>query len=101
MNYRIFLAESARNKKEWLDCIENAKRELLHEGSLVRQATIRGKRRQELSAKAEMANQLAPITESTPKLPDESAWLSELPAELDDCIAHRDMEQAVQLFNKI
>ncbi|VDO12244.1 unnamed protein product, partial [Brugia timori] len=31
---RFFLAENARIKKEWLDCIENAKRELLHEGSL-------------------------------------------------------------------
>uniref|UniRef100_A0A915PWW9 Exocyst complex component 8 n=1 Tax=Setaria digitata TaxID=48799 RepID=A0A915PWW9_9BILA len=93
---RIFRAESARIKKEWLECIENAKRELLHEGSLVRQATIRGKRRQDL-AKAEIVTQLVSVTESiTAKSPDESAWLSELPAELDDCIAHRDMEHAVR-----
>lgn len=32
------------------------------------------------------------------KVSDESAWLNELPAELDDCIAHRDMEQAVNIF---
>ncbi|VDK36596.1 unnamed protein product [Gongylonema pulchrum] len=94
---RIFVAESARKKKEWLDCIETAKRELLREGSLVRQATIRGKRRQDLSAKTEPANQLTSISESS-KSPDESAWLSELPAELDDCIAHRDMDQAVELI---
>ncbi|VBB27067.1 unnamed protein product [Acanthocheilonema viteae] len=94
---KIFLAESARIKKEWLDCIENAKRELLHEGSLVRQATIRGKRRQDLSAKMEIASELMPVAESaTTKSPDESAWLNELPAELDDCIAHRDMEHAVR-----
>ncbi|EJD74379.1 hypothetical protein LOAG_18298 [Loa loa] len=98
---RVFLAESARIKKEWLDCIENAKRELLHEGSLVRQATIRGKRRQDLSAKVEVSNQLVPVAESAiVKSPDESAWLNELPAELDDCIAHRDMEHAVELITE-
>ncbi|CAG9540323.1 unnamed protein product [Cercopithifilaria johnstoni] len=96
---RVFLAENARIKKEWLDCIENAKRELIHEGSLVRQATIRGKRRQDLSAKVEVASQLMPVAESAAtKSPDESAWLNELPAELDDCIAHRDMEHAVELL---
>lgn len=79
-----------------MDCIENAKRELLHEGSLVRQATIRGKRRHDLSAKMELGNQFMPVAESVAiKSPDESAWLNELPAELDDCIAHRDMEHAV------
>ncbi|VDK65148.1 unnamed protein product [Onchocerca ochengi] len=96
---RVFLAENARIKKEWLECIENAKRELLHEGSLVRQATIRGKRRQDLSTKVEVSNQLVPVMESgITKTPDESAWLNELPAELDDCIAHRDMEHAVELI---
>lgn len=93
------MAESPRMKKEWLDAIENAKRELLHEGSLVRQATIRGKRRQEQSTKtdAPTGGQLPPIGESTTRSPDETAWLRELPAELDDCIAHRDMDQAVQI----
>ncbi|KAM3721321.1 Exocyst complex component [Dirofilaria immitis] len=96
---RIFLAENARTKKEWLDCIENAKKDLLHEGSLARQATIRGKRRQDLSVKVEVASQLMPVMESaTTKTSDESAWLNELPAELDDCIAHRDMEHAVELI---
>ncbi|EJW75868.1 PH domain-containing protein [Wuchereria bancrofti] len=96
---RVFLAENARIKKDWLDCIENAKRELLHEGSLVRQATIRGKRRHDLSAKMELGNQFMPVVESVAiKSPDESAWLNELPAELDDCIAHRDMEHAVELI---
>ncbi|KHJ91399.1 hypothetical protein OESDEN_08737 [Oesophagostomum dentatum] len=31
---------------------------------------------------------------------DEMAWLQELPAELDDCIAHRDLEQAVELIHE-
>ncbi|VDN01465.1 unnamed protein product [Thelazia callipaeda] len=96
---RIFLAESARVKKEWLECIDNAKKEMLHEGSLVRQATIRGKRCKDLSAKAKVTTHLMPVAESVAiKSPDESAWLSELPAELDDCIAHRDMEHAVELI---
>lgn len=63
---------------------------------MVRQATIRGKRRKNLSVKMEVANQLLPVAESAAvKSPDETAWLNELPAELDDCIAHRDMEHAV------
>lgn len=50
----------------------------------------------------EVANQLVPVVESaTTKSPDESAWLNELPAELDDCIAHRDMEHAVVFRNPI
>uniref|UniRef100_A0A915BQF9 Exocyst complex component 8 n=2 Tax=Parascaris univalens TaxID=6257 RepID=A0A915BQF9_PARUN len=96
---RVFRCDSSRIKKDWLDAIEAAKRGLLHEGSLMRQATIRGKRRsvdQPNKNNPMGTSLLEPILE--PKTPDESAWLSELPAELDDCIAHRDMEQAVELI---
>lgn len=41
---RCYLCESARIRKLWFDELEQAKREILHKGSLVRQATIRGKR---------------------------------------------------------
>lgn len=95
-SFRVFRCDSSRIKKDWLDAIEAAKRGLLHEGSLMRQATIRGKRRsvdQPNKNNPMGTSLLEPILE--PKTPDESAWLSELPAELDDCIAHRDMEQAV------
>lgn len=41
---RCYLCESARIRTLWFDELEQAKREILHKGSLVRQATIRGKR---------------------------------------------------------
>ncbi|VDK45121.1 unnamed protein product [Anisakis simplex] len=101
---RVFRCESSRMKKDWLDTIEEAKRELLHEGSLMRQATIRGKRRSTdvpnspTTTKSNSAASLLDTVLEQPKSPDETAWLNELPAELDDCIAHRDMEQAVELI---
>lgn len=41
---RYYRCDSARVKKMWLDEFERAKRDILHEGILVRQSTIRGKR---------------------------------------------------------
>uniref|UniRef100_A0A0N5AU38 Exocyst complex component 8 n=1 Tax=Syphacia muris TaxID=451379 RepID=A0A0N5AU38_9BILA len=97
---RVYCCESSRMKKDWLEGIENAKREMLQENFLVRQATIRGKRRNvELSLSTTGKggrDDLEPLQEG--KTPDESAWLAELPAELDDCMAHRDLEQAVEMI---
>lgn len=43
-HFRYYRCDSARVKKMWLDELERAKREILHEGILARQSTIRGKR---------------------------------------------------------
>ncbi|CAI4226648.1 unnamed protein product [Auanema sp. JU1783] len=98
---RYYLCESARVKKLWLDELERAKRELLHEGSLARQATIRGRRKTvQERKKASLSPVLDEKTEDLDDIHDEDelAWLEELPAELDDCIAHRDLEHAVELL---
>ncbi|VDN59892.1 unnamed protein product [Dracunculus medinensis] len=99
---RVYQAENNRLKREWLENIENAKRSLLNEGLLVRQTTIRVKRKRgnHSGSKYESSNNSAMRTIDETKVSDESAWLNELPAELDDCIAHRDMEQAVELINE-
>ncbi|XGW23558.1 hypothetical protein V3C99_005633, partial [Haemonchus contortus] len=102
---RYYRCDSARVKKMWLDELERAKRDILHEGILVRQSTIRGKRIsvQERAKRAEDApskqNSL-PETEEGEVNQEEMAWLQELPAELDDCIAHRDLDQAVELIHE-
>ncbi|KAK6730258.1 hypothetical protein RB195_006991 [Necator americanus] len=102
---RYYRCDSARVKKMWLDELERAKREILHEGILARQTTIRGKR-MTVQERAKRT-QLSPTTskslqesEEGEVNQDEMAWLQELPAELDDCIAHRDLDQAVELIHE-
>ncbi|CAD6184543.1 unnamed protein product [Caenorhabditis auriculariae] len=107
--HRYYRCESARVKKLWLDELEQAKREILHEGSLVRQATIRGKRQtvkdrtkslQNSDVKTTVLHEMEETENEPEKNEQDLQWLAELPAELDDCIAHRDLEQAVELIHE-
>ncbi|CAI5438429.1 unnamed protein product [Caenorhabditis angaria] len=104
---RCYLCESARIRKLWFDELEQAKREILHETSLVRQATIKGKRQtvkeraiEREHVIAEKSFQEVEEEDEEEKNDNDLMWLSELPAELDDCIAHRDLEQAVELIHE-
>ncbi|EFO83779.1 CRE-EXOC-8 protein [Caenorhabditis remanei] len=125
---RCYLCESARIRTLWFDELEQAKREILHKGSLVRQATIRGKRqtvkeRKAAAVAATVIEEKSTFQEEDEDVGDEErsefqhnasrfrkvtkylddndiSWLSELPAELDDCIAHRDLDQAVELIHE-
>ncbi|CAB3410671.1 unnamed protein product [Caenorhabditis bovis] len=110
---RCYLCESARIRKLWFDELEQAKRDILHEGSLVRQATIRGKRQtvKDRAAKASASptekkyhafpeEEEEEVDEKSENNENDLSWLAELPAELDDCIAHRDLEQAVELIHE-
>ncbi|KJH41445.1 Vps51/Vps67, partial [Dictyocaulus viviparus] len=90
---RYYRCDSSRVKKMWLDELEKAKREILRECIMERQSTIRGKR----ITVQERANRLQNPNAITQSInseeaeevnQDEIAWLQELPAELDDCIAH-------------
>lgn len=103
---RYYRCDSARVKKMWLDEFERAKRDILHEGILVRQSTIRGKR-MSVQDRAKRAQPTTPSkssslqeSEEVEVNQEEIAWLQELPAELDDCIAHRDLDQAVELIHE-
>ncbi|VDM70489.1 unnamed protein product, partial [Strongylus vulgaris] len=60
-----------------------------------------------MSQERAQRSQLSPTTSKTVQENDEEevnqdemAWLQELPAELDDCIAHRDLDQAVELVHE-
>ncbi|RCN38705.1 Vps51/Vps67 [Ancylostoma caninum] len=102
---RYYRCDSARVKKMWLDELERAKREILHEGILARQTTIRGKRMtvQERAKRTQLSPNTSKSLQESDEgevNQDEMAWLQELPAELDDCIAHRDLDQAVELIHE-
>ncbi|KIH60166.1 hypothetical protein ANCDUO_09589 [Ancylostoma duodenale] len=102
---RYYRCDSARVKKMWLDELERAKREILHEGIVARQTTIRGKRMtvQERAKRTQLSPNTSKSLQESDEgevNQDEMAWLQELPAELDDCIAHRDLDQAVELIHE-
>ncbi|VDM55059.1 unnamed protein product [Angiostrongylus costaricensis] len=100
---RYYRCESSRVKKMWLDELEKAKREILHESIMARQSTIRGKR---ITVQVidfyfwYSSTILLLYYNNTAADQDEIAWLQELPAELDDCMAHRDLDQAVEIIHE-
>ncbi|XP_015282807.1 PREDICTED: exocyst complex component 8 [Gekko japonicus] len=101
---RIFQAENAKIKKEWLEVLEETKRNRV----------LSEKRRLEEEAPARAPPPAPPETtnpfeedeeeESTPEeeIVDLSLeWIQELPEDLDVCIAQRDFEGAVDLLDKL
>ncbi|KAL8185905.1 UNVERIFIED_CONTAM: Exocyst complex component 8 [Gekko kuhli] len=101
---RIFQAENAKIKKEWLEVLEETKRNRV----------LSEKQRLEQEAPARAPPPAPPETtnpfeedeeeESTPEeeIVDLSLeWIQELPEDLDVCIAQRDFEGAVDLLDKL
>ncbi|XP_054832247.1 exocyst complex component 8 [Eublepharis macularius] len=101
---RIFQAENAKIKKEWLEVLEETKRNRV----------LSEKRRLEQEAPARAPPPTPPEStnpfeeeeeeESTPE--EETVdlsleWIQELPEDLDVCIAQRDFEGAVDLLDKL
>uniref|UniRef100_A0A7E4USQ0 Exo84_C domain-containing protein n=1 Tax=Panagrellus redivivus TaxID=6233 RepID=A0A7E4USQ0_PANRE len=103
--------ESARVKREWFEGIEQAKRKQQQENSLVRQATIRAKRRSiagKSAAVGKYAGGSEAISEEQPETDVESAekanedlqWAHGLINEVHDAISRREMETAVDYINE-
>ncbi|KAJ6664674.1 hypothetical protein lerEdw1_006247 [Lerista edwardsae] len=101
---RIFQAENAKIKKEWLEVLEETKRNRV----------LSEKRRLEQEAPARAPPPTPPEAtnpfeeeeeeEATPEeeMVDLSLeWIQELPEDLDVCIAQRDFEGAVDLLDKL
>ncbi|XP_028903535.1 exocyst complex component 8 [Ornithorhynchus anatinus] len=103
---RIFQAENAKVKREWLEVLEEAKRALAGERRL---------RQQEAAAPRPPPPPADPFdddddddrrrperrrreAEAGPAAPD---WVRELPEDLDVCIAQRDFEGAVDLLDRL
>uniref|UniRef100_A0A915CY08 Exocyst component Exo84 C-terminal domain-containing protein n=1 Tax=Ditylenchus dipsaci TaxID=166011 RepID=A0A915CY08_9BILA len=103
--------ENARVKREWLEGIEQTKRRQEQEKSLVRQATIRAKRKSILGNIAKNnknpqslgeLEEEGSLEEQEGKKPimsvEDTQWLNDLISELQDVISHRHMEQAVEML---
>uniref|UniRef100_A0A0N4Z8P5 Exo84_C domain-containing protein n=1 Tax=Parastrongyloides trichosuri TaxID=131310 RepID=A0A0N4Z8P5_PARTI len=99
------MCDTVRLKNEWLEKIDNAKKDKLQESNLIRQNTIRGRR----ASTAEFAMKLegrllergmsiVPEDDNDNLNEDESNWLAELPNELDVVIGQRNFEQAVEMI---
>lgn len=105
---RIFQAENAKIKREWLEVLEETKRAL----------NEKRRREQEEAAAPRAPPQVTPKASSNPfeeeedeepavpELEEEKVdlfmeWIQELPEDLDVCIAQRDFEGAVDLLDKL
>ncbi|NXQ61251.1 EXOC8 protein, partial [Anthoscopus minutus] len=103
---RIFQAENAKIKKEWLEVLEETKRS----------RALSEKRRLEQEALPRSAptppESTNPFDEDEDEEEDEPSaeeevvdlsleWIQELPEDLDVCIAQRDFEGAVDLLDKL
>uniref|UniRef100_A0AC35FNL0 Exocyst component Exo84 C-terminal domain-containing protein n=1 Tax=Panagrolaimus sp. PS1159 TaxID=55785 RepID=A0AC35FNL0_9BILA len=104
-------AESARAKREWFEGIEQAKRRQQQENSLVRQATIRAKRRS-IAGQGTLTSKnrnidAAIVEEESFVEPDvdqkatqeDVQYCIELYNEIQEFISKRDLEGAVEMIN--
>uniref|UniRef100_A0A8C8S2Z8 Exocyst complex component 8 n=1 Tax=Pelusios castaneus TaxID=367368 RepID=A0A8C8S2Z8_9SAUR len=100
---RIFQAENAKIKKEWLEVLEETKRN--------RALSEKLRLEQEAPPRAalpppEATNPFDQEDEKEPPPEEETVvlsleWIQELPEDLDVCIAQRDFEGAVDLLDKL
>uniref|UniRef100_A0A914LFH2 Exocyst complex component 8 n=1 Tax=Meloidogyne incognita TaxID=6306 RepID=A0A914LFH2_MELIC len=122
--YLYLRCENARVKRDWLESVEETKRKQHEERALVRQATIRARRRSILNTIATRASTSDNIRNKKShnlheKIDEEeeieegkqselgrrrrmsiedSVWLNDLINELQDVISHRHMEEAVEML---
>ncbi|XP_028579855.2 exocyst complex component 8 [Podarcis muralis] len=101
---RIFQAENAKIKKEWLEVLEETKRNrvLSEKRRLEQEAPVRAPP----PSPPEATNPFEEEDEEE-ATPEEEVvdlsleWIQELPEDLDVCIAQRDFEGAVDLLDKL
>ncbi|XP_007898037.1 exocyst complex component 8 [Callorhinchus milii] len=96
---RIFQAENAKIKKEWLEILDETKK------NKVLNERLKKEEERPLSPKTPEAA-INPFEEDLPASGEEFVdlsleWIQELPEDLDVCIAQRDFEGAVDLLDKL
>ncbi|XP_006902948.1 PREDICTED: exocyst complex component 8 [Elephantulus edwardii] len=104
---RIFQAENAKIKREWLEVLEDTKRALSEKRR--REQEEAAAPRAPPPAPAKAANPFEDEEEEEPAAPEAEEekvdlspeWIQELPEDLDVCIAQRDFEGAVDLLDKL
>ncbi|XP_021578788.2 exocyst complex component 8 [Ictidomys tridecemlineatus] len=104
---RIFQAENAKIKREWLEVLEETKRALGEKRRREQEAAAAPRGPPQATPKA--GNPFEEDDEEEPALPEveeekvdlSMEWIQELPEDLDVCIAQRDFEGAVDLLDKL
>lgn len=110
---RIFQAENAKIKREWLEVLEATKRALGERRRREQEEAAGGPRglpqaaakasnpfEEEEDDEEQKEEPAAPAAEEE-KVDLSPAWIQELPEDLDVCIAQRDFEGAVDLLDKL
>uniref|UniRef100_A0A250Y4F5 Exocyst complex component 8 n=1 Tax=Castor canadensis TaxID=51338 RepID=A0A250Y4F5_CASCN len=105
---RIFQAENAKIKREWLEVLENTKR-ALGEKRRREQEEAAVPRAPPAAVKGSNPFEDDDDDDDEPEAPEEEEekvdlsleWIQELPEDLDVCIAQRDFEGAVDLLDKL
>ncbi|XP_030261537.1 exocyst complex component 8 [Sparus aurata] len=98
---RIFQAENSKIKKEWLEILDETKKN--------KATKDRHKKEEEVPTspvRAEVSTNPFDVDDDEPADAEESVdlsleWIQELPEDLDVCIAQRDFEGAVDLLDKL
>lgn len=104
---RIFQAENAKIKREWLEVLEETKRALSEKKRREQEEAAAPRGLPQVAAKA--SNPFEEEEEDEPAAPEveeervdlSMEWIQELPEDLDVCIAQRDFEGAVDLLDKL
>ncbi|XP_072415072.1 exocyst complex component 8 [Chiloscyllium punctatum] len=105
---RVFQAENAKVKKEWLEILDQTKKNK----ALTERLEVEKEEAKARLMVAEEEKQPRPLSPKTNPFEDESdpamelvdlslEWIQELPEDLDVCIAQRDFEGAVDLLDKL
>ncbi|XP_069741190.1 exocyst complex component 8 [Narcine bancroftii] len=107
---RVFQAENAKVKKEWLEILDRTKKDKALNERRELEKTEALRRAEEEVEEEEQQRGRGPVPVNPfeeegaeePRPPDLSLdWVQELPEDLDVCIAQRDFEGAVDLLDKL
>ena len=104
---RIFQAENAKIKREWLEVLEETKRALSEKRRREQEEAAAPRGPPQVTPKA--SNPFEDEDDDEPTVPEieeekvdlSMEWIQELPEDLDICIAQRDFEGAVDLLDKL
>ncbi|XP_040285234.1 exocyst complex component 8 [Bufo bufo] len=98
---RIFQAENAKIKKEWLDLLEETKKNKMLIEKCKKEDPLCSPTMVEVSSNPSLNDKKTTIEEKEEKVNLSFEWIQELPDNLDVCIAQRNFEGAVDLLAKL
>ncbi|KAL4221236.1 Exocyst complex component 8 [Mactra antiquata] len=106
---KIYQADSAKSKRQWLDILEDTKKKKLARDKQKRESVVR-LNEQQVTPTQNVEESSNPFDERAEEISSDIAmdteylnvdWLQELPEDLDMCIAQRDFVGAVDLVERV